>query len=79
MVIRNALEAFHCEHLSDDQMAELNPIIRDAVYSALWALKHSQDRRGARIFLDLTQQMIPRYWERPELLADLKHLVGSED
>ena len=31
MVIRNAMEDFHCEHLTDDQMKELNPIVRNAV------------------------------------------------
>ena len=31
MVIRNAMEEFHCKYLSDEQMKELNPIIRNAV------------------------------------------------
>ena len=31
IVIRNAMEDFHTKHLSDDQMKELNPIIRNAV------------------------------------------------
>jgi len=28
MAVRNAMEDFHHKHLSDEQMAELNPIIR---------------------------------------------------
>ena len=28
MVVRNAMEDFHCEHLTDEQMMELNPIVR---------------------------------------------------
>ena len=35
MVVRNAMEDFHCEHLSDGQMKELNPIIRNAIGTAL--------------------------------------------
>jgi len=35
MVVRNATEEFHAEHLTDEQMRELNPIIRNAIYTAL--------------------------------------------
>lgn len=31
--IRNQIENFHANHLSDDEMKELNPLIRNAVYS----------------------------------------------
>ena len=31
MVVRNALEVFHCQHLNDEQMRVLNPIIRNAI------------------------------------------------
>lgn len=31
--IRNAIEDFHVEYLSDDQMRQLNPLIRNAIYS----------------------------------------------
>ena len=27
MAVRNAMEDYHCEHLSDEQMKELNPIV----------------------------------------------------
>ena len=35
MHVRNEMEEFHCQHLSDDQMKELNPIIRKAIYATL--------------------------------------------
>jgi hypothetical protein len=35
IVIRNAMENFHSNHLSDEQMKELNPTIRNAVYTAM--------------------------------------------
>jgi len=50
MVIRNTMEDFHCEHLTDDQMKELNPIIRNAVCTALHAFKnyeHSDAAQGS--------------------------------
>jgi hypothetical protein len=36
--VRNRMENFHCQHLTDDQMKELNPIIRNAIYEALHGL-----------------------------------------
>ena len=42
IVIRNAMEDFHTKHLSDDQMKELNPIIRNAVYTALFTMQYPQ-------------------------------------
>jgi hypothetical protein len=68
MVIRNAMEDFHVEHLSDDQMRELNPIIRNAVYTALQALHDAARSEHARQFLGFHAAMIPSYWEPPELL-----------
>lgn len=32
MSVRNAMEDFHVANLSDEQMAELNPIIRQAIF-----------------------------------------------
>jgi hypothetical protein len=36
IVIRNAMEDFHCQHLSDAQMEELNPIIRSNHSQFCW-------------------------------------------
>jgi hypothetical protein len=33
--VRNEMEDFHCKHLSDEQMKELNPIIRQGIYNML--------------------------------------------
>jgi hypothetical protein len=47
MHVRNSMEDFHCEHLSDDQMKELNPIIREGILEGLtqwekglWHMNH---------------------------------------
>jgi hypothetical protein len=45
MAVRNEMEDFHHEHLSDEQMAELNPIIRNAIATALFSLAHPDDPR----------------------------------
>lgn len=39
--IRNEMEDFHSAHLSDQQMQELNPIIRQAIYNILKCMKHA--------------------------------------
>ena len=68
MVIRNAMEDFHCEHLADDQMKELNPIIRNAICTALHAINNHERSDAAKRFMDYNRRMIPKYWEKPELL-----------
>ena len=67
MVIRNAMEDFHSQHLSDEQMKQLNPIIRNAICTALHAFFSSQ-LAPAKRFIDYNFHMIPKYWEQPELL-----------
>ena len=68
MVVRNAMEDFHCEHLTDSQMKELNPIIRNAVCTALHAFNNYAEADEAARFVDFHFRMIPKYWEKPELL-----------
>ena len=71
IVIRNAMEDFHTEHLSDAQMKELNPIIRNAVYTALYAGEYQGQSSRAKEFLEYHTSCIPGYWEEPELLVDM--------
>ena len=66
-VVRNEMEGFHVEHLSDQQMAELNPIIRNAIYGALELHRKSLDCKFAEHFVSRHMQSIPAYWEPPEL------------
>ncbi len=75
MVVRNAMEEFHHGHLSDEQMKELNPIIRNAIYTGLQALRHYDRSEGARSFTDFQKMLIPKYWEQPELLTDFVESV----
>jgi len=68
MVIRNAMEDFHCEHLTDDQMKQLNPIVRNAVATALHAFDHYERSGAAHEFVDYAFRSVPKYWEQPALL-----------
>jgi hypothetical protein len=44
--IRNNIEDFHVNYLSDSQMKELNPLIRNGIYNALFALaNHHKNAR----------------------------------
>lgn len=71
MMVRNGIEDFHCKHLTDEQMRELNPLIRNAIYTSLYVMEHGKvDRR----FDELTNcifQSIPSYWEDPELWSGI--------
>lgn len=77
MVVRNAMEDSHAKHLSDAQMAELNQIIRNGIYTALHAMEHSEDA-GAKGFMDFTRKMIPTDWESPRLLEDYLTLASDQ-
>ena len=63
-VVRNSMEDFHCKYLSDAQMKELNPIIRNAIYTAL--IKLDEQPQAMAAYYEL---FIPDYWEDCELLS----------
>jgi len=62
-VVRNKMEDFHCKYLSDEQMKELNPIIRNAIYTALIYMKENPTA-----MLGYSIMYVPKYWEDCELL-----------
>jgi hypothetical protein len=70
MVVRNAMEEFHGKYLSDTQMAELNPIIRNAIYTALFAIDRRHSDQRAREYISHHYKMIPSYWELPKLIDE---------
>jgi hypothetical protein len=74
IVVRNAMEDFHCKHLSDEQMKELNPIVRNAIYTAIYAYENHQQSDPSKQFVEYHLMSIPKYWEEPELLGGLKGL-----
>lgn len=62
-VVRNQMEDFHCKHLSDAQMKELNPIIRNAIYTAIVNMR----KRPAYMF-KYYKSFVPPYWEWCKLI-----------
>ncbi len=70
IVVRNAMENFHSQRPSDAQMKELNPTIRNAIFTALQALRLKDQSFGARLFVEFQSALIPSYWEEPHLLDD---------
>lgn len=71
MYIRNEMEDFHSQHLSDTQMKELNPIIRQAIYDIMRYIKlaSSLDNNSKKVFAEQVINFqigcIPDYWELP--------------
>jgi hypothetical protein len=70
MYVRNGIEEFHCAHLTDAQMKELNPIIRNSIVTALHVFRHMEENEAAKKSFDFNVSLIPKYWENPELLED---------
>lgn len=57
-VVRNQMEDFHYKYLSDKQMKELNPIIRNSIYTALQLIRENP------VFLYCYSKLyVPTYWE----------------
>ena len=67
IIVRNAMENVHAEHISDSVMRQLNPIIRNAIATGLHAIAHSHETHAAA-YLNYHASHIPKYWEEPELL-----------
>ncbi len=62
--IRMYMEDFHCKHLSNEQMKELNPIIRNAIYTFL-----VDEDEGDTIDISAVCKLnLPSYWENCEYL-----------
>ena len=85
MHIRNEMEDFHCQHLSDEQMKELNPIIRQALYEMFRCLsptttkKSSIEKKYTRATINYLIQMIPNYWELPSEEAFQKSIKSFRE
>jgi hypothetical protein len=73
MEVRNQLEGFRAQHLTDEQMAELNPLVRNAVFGAMVMLHRALDENDEasqfHVGWDISQT--PDYWEMPILPADV--------
>lgn len=64
--VRYHIEDFHGRHLSDEQMRELNPLIRNAIFTML------EDISEGRYFKinGLLRFNLPDYWEDCEYIPD---------
>ncbi|SFS61720.1 hypothetical protein [Mucilaginibacter polytrichastri] len=57
LAVRTEIEGFHIKHFSDNQMKELNPLIRQGVYNALFAYANVTEIVIQRnLFITLIQQ-----------------------
>jgi hypothetical protein len=77
ITVRNAMEGFHSKYLSDEQMAELNPIIRNAIFTALYARETVALLPRSKEFVHSQVEHIPDYWEEPEFLAGFRPQTES--
>ncbi|MCU0431817.1 MAG: hypothetical protein MUC87_00010 [Bacteroidia bacterium] len=77
IIVRNNMEDFHVKHLSDTQMAELNPLIRNGIYDALFALSLSGMNTFGSDFIKQAIRCIPSYWEEPVLSERLAAIAQN--
>jgi hypothetical protein len=69
-VVRNDMEDFRSAYLSEVQMASLDPIIRNALYTALHAMKRMNTSAPARDFVRFHTMCIGTDWEPPTLTQE---------
>jgi len=71
MIIRNEIEDFHVKHLTDKQMAELNPLIRQAIFNAFTLLDKAEKNEddGYMVKANDLVRMTPDYWEVPDKIT----------
>jgi hypothetical protein len=62
--VRMNIEDFHCEHLSNAQMKELNPLIRNAIYTFL-VDEYNGDTMDMSFVCNLN---LAPYWENCEYI-----------
>ena len=67
MFVRYGIEGFHRKHLTNEQMRILNPLIRNAIYTALYAMDHREEDWCCDQQLESKRCAIPPCWESPEL------------
>lgn len=79
--VRNNIEDFHVEHLSDSQMKELNPLIRKGIYEALFTLANFDKNLYCKEWFSYLDKCVPPYWEESELdktLAEIRDGFSEE-
>jgi len=82
MHVRNSIENFHIEHLTDAQTRELNPLIGNAIFEALVIISRASDddapsAEKAQQIPGFTMAMVPNYWEEPALSDELARELGA--
>lgn len=75
--VRNEIEQFHVDYLTDAQMKELNPLIRNAIYKSLFAISNSDTNAFCRELMIMYSQCVPDYWEDPELDEHLQKVLDE--
>ncbi len=75
--VRDEMEDFHVAQLSQEQMKELNHLIRNAVYNALFAISYSDRIPACAQEVNMMALTVPDYWEPPELKEAYKWEIGE--
>jgi hypothetical protein len=73
-VIHDAIDGFDFKHLSVDQRRELDSVINNAVYTALYASKHYSQSSAAKAFVTVGLANIPKHWVKPKPLDAYRRL-----
>lgn len=83
LTVRNAMEGtFHGgpdSVITDERMPEFNALVRNAIYTALYATDRAARSRPAREWVSIALMNLPDCWETPEIRPDLKEAFEADD
>ncbi len=76
-VVNSNIHDFHAEHLTDAQMEQLNPLIKNAIYTALHSLFKENRTVVDDRFVELNSALIPDDKEEPMLIDEYIELLDN--
>ena len=79
VVLHNKLEDLHAKYLSSTAMDELDPIIRNAVFSAIHVFLLREQSPGAQKYVNNMLRKVPPYWEAPICDNDIVRLLVEDE
>lgn len=77
--VRDEIEQFHVDYLTDEQMKELNPLIRKGIYNILFSVANCDSSKFCADYIKWHSIAIPPYWEEPELDTHLQKEIKQKD
>lgn len=72
--VKGDLEELQADYLGEEQMAELEPIIRDGIYTGLYTILHAVQENWCEAHVQWLKMNIPTEGDEPRLTREVRAL-----